>query len=196
MNYLPKSIRKLVDYFDRLPGIGPKHATRLALYLVNHKEFATEYVKDINTALQEAQFCSQCQVISDGPMCHLCQESNRDQQSICVVAHAQDIEQIEHTGKYNGTYHVLHGSINPVEGITPDHLTIKQLLKRIKNNEIKEVILALDATSTGEATSIYLKKILLEVPISVTRLARGIPVGSSIEYTDEVTLSSALENRK
>ena len=115
---------------------------------------------------------------------------------ICVVAHIQDVEPLERTGKHTGTYHILHGMVSPLEGITPDHLTIKSLLERIKKNKVQEVILALDATSEGEATMLYLTKILKDQGITVSKLARGIPMGSNIEYTDEVTLSSAFEDRK
>lgn len=196
MTYLPEDIRRIVDHFDRLPGIGPKHATRLALYLLRNKDFAKKFAEDLTHALDSAQLCGQCKNLSNTPLCSMCSDPNRDQSSICVVAHVQDIEPMEHTGKYNGTYHVLHGTLNPVEGVTPDDITIGYLIKRIQAGGVSEVILALDATTAGEATAIYLKKQLMNESVNVTRLARGIPVGSSIEYTDEVTLSSALENRK
>lgn len=196
MKILPESIARLVEHFDRLPGIGPKHATRLALYLLHQKEYASHFAHDITTALSETKLCARCQNVSNADICALCSNPNRDQKIICVVAHVQDIEPIEQTGKFSGTYHVLHGVLDPIEGITPDDLTIRTLIDRTQKRKIDEIILALDVTSAGEATTLYLMNQLNPFVPKITRLARGIPMGSSIEYTDEVTLTSALENRR
>jgi recombination protein RecR len=195
MHYLPENIKKLVDHFDKLPGIGPKHATRLSLYLLDRKDFAEKFAADIGQALASIKLCEDCQNLSSQTLCFICSDKNRDHQTICVIANIQDIEPIERTEKFSGVYHILHGMVNPIEGITPDQVKIKELFDRIKKNNVKEVILALDATSEGEATALYLTQ-KINAKIIVTKLARGIPMGSSIEYADEVTLSSALENRK
>jgi recombination protein RecR len=196
MRGFPTPIQKVVDHFDELPGIGPKHAARLALYLVSSKEYAEKFARDLDAAIASVRFCTQCQIITDSEFCETCKDLSRNQKIICVVAHIQDVDPIERTGKHTGTYHILHGTLSPIEGITPDQIKLKELLQRITKQGVEEVILALDATAEGEATVLYLTKVLKELPITVTKLARGIPVGSNIEYTDEVTLSSALENRR
>ncbi len=196
MRGFPTSIQKVVDHFDELPGIGPKHAARLALYLVSGKEYAEQFARDLDSAIASVRFCTQCQTITDAAFCDICRDPNRNQRMVCVVAHIQDVDPIERTGKHTGTYHILHGTLSPIEGITPDQIKLKELLQRIEKQKVEEVILALDATAEGEATMLYLTKVLKELPLTVTKLARGIPVGSNIEYTDEVTLSSALENRR
>lgn len=196
MNHLPPRIRQLVDDFDMLPGIGPKHAARLAFQILNDKERGKQFADDLNEALASVMLCRECQTIAENSLCEICGDKKRDQSVICVVAHVQDVEPLERTGKHTGTYHILHGMVSPLEGITPDHLTVKALLDRVKKNMVQEVILALDLTSEGEATMLYLTKILKDQGINVSKLARGIPMGSNIEYTDEVTLSSAFEDRK
>ncbi len=196
MNSFPSSIQKVVNHFDDLPGIGPKHATRLALYLVSNREYAEKFSNDLETAIASVRFCSQCQTLTDAELCDICRDTNRNQKSICVVAHIQDIDPIERTGKHTGTYHILHGTLSPIEGITPDQIKLKELLARVQKLGVEEVILALDATAEGEATMLYATKILKELPVTITKLARGLPVGSNIEYADEVTLSSAIENRR
>lgn len=196
MHGFPKHIQKIIDHFDALPGIGPKHAARLAVYLVSQKDEATSFAKDLDSAVASARFCAQCQTITEEERCDICRDPSRNQKIICVVAHVQDIEPMERTNKHTGTYHILHGTLSPIEGVTPDQIKLNELLDRIRSNGVEEVILALDATSDGEATSLYLAKVLKDFPITVSKLARGIPVGSNIEYTDEVTLTSALENRR
>lgn len=186
----------MIEHFDALPGIGPKHAARLALHLVKDKDRAKKFSHDLDAALASITLCGQCQTITDRARCDICADPHRNQKIICVVAHVQDVDPIERTGKHTGVYHILHGTINPIEGVTPDDVKIKELLSRIKNDGIEEIILALDATSDGEVTALYLKKVLSDFPVTVTKLALGIPLGADIEYTDEVTLSSALENRR
>ena len=196
MQYFPDSIKKLIAHFDALPGIGPKHAIRLVLHLLSGKDSALAFAHDLDTAVAAVRLCAQCQTITDHALCSICSDPRRDKATICVVAHVQDIEPIERTGKFNGTYHILHGMLNPIEGITPDQTKLPQLFDRVKKNGIGEVIVALDATSEGEATGLYVMQKLQGAGIRVTKLARGLPVGSSIEYADEVTLSSAFENRR
>ncbi len=196
MRHLPDFIQKLIDEFDKLPGIGPKTSTRLVFDLLHRREDIPEFAKSLNDAYDKVHFCPQCFNLTDSGLCNICKDPQRDQDTICVIAHNQDIEAIEKTDAFNGTYHLLNGLLGPLEGITPDKLKIKELLDRIKKNNIKEIILALDQSMEGEATSMYLKKILADKKITVSQLGRGIPMGANIEYTDEVTLSSALKNRR
>lgn len=196
MRHLPDFIQKLIDEFDKLPGIGPKTSTRLVFDLLHRREDIKEFAQSLNNAYDKVHFCPQCFNLSESGLCNICKDPQRDQSTICVIAHNQDIEAIEKTNAFNGTYHLLNGLLGPLEGITPDKLKIKELLERIKKNTTQEIILALDQSMEGEATTLYLKKILADKNILVSQLARGIPMGANIEYTDEVTLSSALKNRK
>lgn len=196
MRHLPDFIQKLIDEFDKLPGIGPKTSTRLVFDLLHRREDIKEFAQSLNDAYDKVHFCPQCFNLSESGLCNICKDPQRDQSTICVIAHNQDIEAIEKTNAFNGTYHLLNGLLGPLEGITPDKLKIKELLERIKKNTTQEIILALDQSMEGEATTLYLKKILADKNILVSQLARGIPMGANIEYTDEVTLSSALKNRK
>lgn len=196
MRHLPDFIQKLIDEFDKLPGIGPKTSTRLVFDLLHRREDIKEFANSLNDAYAKVNFCPQCFNLSESGLCNICRDPQRDQSLICVIAHNQDIEAIEKTNEFNGTYHLLNGLLSPLEGITPDKLKIKELIKRLEKNNIKEIILALDQSMEGEATTLYLSKILHEKSIPLSQLARGIPMGANIEYTDEVTLSSALKNRK
>ncbi|MFH0874276.1 MAG: recombination mediator RecR [Candidatus Komeilibacteria bacterium] len=196
MNYLPDFVRKLVEHFDRLPGIGPKAATRLAFFVLQDQSSAQQFAADLAEASSKTIFCLQCQNLSDQTLCSICRDANRNQQQICVVAQSQDLEAVERVQNYRGTYHILHGLLNPLEGITPEALKVKELMQRIKDHQIQEIILALDPTIEGESTALYLTKIIKPAGIKITKPARGLPMGSNIEYTDEITLSSALENRK
>ncbi len=196
MNYLPDFVRKLVDDFDRLPGIGPKTATRLAFFVLQDQKMAEQFALDLSEASGKTIFCLQCQNLADQTLCSICRDPNRNQKQICIVAHSQDLEAVERVQNYRGTYHILHGVLNPLEGITPEALKVTELMQRIKDHATDEVILALDPTIEGEATALYLAKILRPTGVKITKPARGLPMGSNIEYTDEVTLSSALENRK
>lgn len=196
MKHLPDFIQKLINEFDKLPGIGPKTSTRLVFDLLHRKEDIQEFAKSLNEAYEKVHFCPQCFNLTDTGLCNICRDPQRDQGIICVIAHNQDIEAIERTNEFTGTYHLLNGLLGPLEGITPDKLKIKELLERVKKNNIKEIILALDQSMEGGATTMYLLKILADKNVVVSQLARGIPMGANIEYTDEVTLSSALKNRK
>ena len=196
MNHLPDFIQKLIADFDKLPGIGPKSASRLVFNLLHRKEDIKELADNLNEAYNNVHFCPECFNLTDKGLCSICSNSNRDKMTICVVAQNQDVEAIEKTGNFNGCYHLLNGLLDPLEGITPDRLKITELTKRIEKNGVKEIILALDQSMEGEATVLYLKKLLGDYPITISQLARGIPMGANIEYTDEATLSSALQNRK
>lgn len=150
----------------------------------------------LNDAYQKIHFCPECFNLTDNGLCSICADPQRTKTIICVVAGNQDVEAIEKTGDFSGVYHLLNGLLSPLEGLTPEKLKVNELIRRIKDRDVKEIILALDQSMEGEATSIYLSKLLSEYPITVSQLARGIPMGANIEYTDEVTLSSALQNRK
>ncbi len=195
MSY-PQSIKKLIDQFLTLPGIGPKTAERLALSIASRpKSRIEEFINPFNN-LSDLKVCQMCRNFSDSNPCELCSNPNRDKFTICVVSTPKELEAIERTHKYNGLFHILGGLIDPIMGITPDKLFIKELTERIKNENTKELILAFDTSIQGEATITYLKNILANSGIKITRLAKGIPMGTDIEYTDEITLSSALENRR
>ncbi len=196
MNHLPDFIQKLINEFDKLPGIGPKVATRLTFNLLHRKDDLKSFADSLNEAYTQVNFCTQCFNLTDEKLCSICANPHRDKTIICVVAHNQDVDSVEKTGEFNGTYHLLNGLLSPLEGITPDNLKIKELTQRIESDGVKEIILALDQSMEGEATAIYLSKLLKKYPIAISQLARGIPMGANIEYTDEVTLSSALKNRK
>lgn len=196
MKHLPDFIQNLIDQFDKLPGIGPKTATRLVFDLLHRQDDVRQFADALNKAQEKIHFCPECFNLSDDGLCNICANPSRDKNLLCVVAHNQDVEAIEKTGDFDGVYHLLNGLLSPLEGITPDKLKIKELEKRIQKNNIKEIILALDQSMEGEATSIYLSKLLKNHSVTVSQLARGIPMGANIEYTDEVTLSSALKNRK
>lgn len=194
---LPNSIQKLIDQFNKLPGIGPKTAERLAFWLLkNPQKEIDEFAQTIKDAKKDLVICSVCQNISHHDPCNICSDNVRDKKIICVVAETQDLQAIERTGEFQGVYHVLGGVLNPIEGSTPDKLNIDSLIKRIRNDGIKEVILGLNPDMEGESTSLYLLKQLKPLTVKVTRLARGLPTGSDIEYADEITLGSALKNRR
>jgi recombination protein RecR len=194
--HLPDFIQRLIAEFDKLPGIGPKTASRLVFDLLHRKEDIKSFADALNDAHGQIHLCPQCFNLSDNDLCNICGNPNRDQTVVCVVAHNQDVEAVEKTGQFTGTYHLLNGVINPLDGITPDKLKISELEQRIVDKQVKEIILVLDQSMEGEATAIYLAKLLKKYDITTSQLARGIPMGANIEYTDEITLSSALENRK
>lgn len=194
---LPNSIQKLIDQLSKLPGIGPKTAQRLAFYLIKKPQadldvFATTIVE----AKKDLQTCSVCLNISQQNPCLICTDKMRDQKTICVVSESQDQQSIERTGEYQGAYHILGGVLNPLEGIGPDSLNINHLIVRVKQDGIKEVILGLNPDLEGESTSLYLQKMIQPLKVKITRLAKGLPSGSDIEYADEITLGSALKNRR
>lgn len=197
MSYYSPSIEKLIEAFERLPSIGNKTAARLAFYILNSSEEETnEFVQAIINAKKNLKYCSTCFNISDTDPCTICANAGRDKSTICVVEDVKDVVAMEKTHEFKGVYHVLHGSISPMNGIGPDDIKIKELLSRLMDGSVKEVILATNPRVEGEATAIYLSKLIKPLGITVTRIAHGIPVGGDLEYTDEVTLSRALEGRR
>lgn len=196
MAYYSPSIEKLVESFEKLPSIGHKTAQRLAFYMLDlSNEEVKEFVDSIINAKKNLKYCSKCFNISDTEPCSICGNPKRDTSTICVVEDVRDVVAMERTHEYNGVYHVLHGSISPMNGVGPDDIKIKELLARLMNESIKELILATNPRVEGEATSMYISKLVKPLGVKVTRIARGIPIGGDLEYTDEVTLTKALEGR-
>lgn len=196
MRIIPKTVQNLIDEFSRLPGIGPKTAQRLTFYLLRGAQEKTDSLGNAVLSLKKnIKICSICSNLAESDPCIICGDPRRDQGTLMVLEEPLDIIAFEKTGKFNGVYHVLHGAISPVDGIGPDDLYIKQLLDRIHKGGIDEMILATNINVEGEATAMYLQKIIEPLGIKITRIARGLPVGSDIEYADEVTLSRALEGR-
>ena len=197
MSYYSPSIEKLIEAFERLPSIGNKTAARLAFYMLNASQEETdEFVNAIVNAKKNLKYCSKCFNISDTDPCTICGNPKREQEIICVVEDVRDIIAMERTHEFRGVYHVLHGSISPMNGIGPDDIKIKELLSRLMEGTVKEVILATNPRVEGEATAMYLSKLIKPLGVKVTRIAHGIPVGGDLEYTDEVTLTKALEGRR
>ncbi|MBE6825067.1 MAG: recombination protein RecR [Ruminococcaceae bacterium] len=195
-NYNVVPLSKLVEQFERLPGIGSKTAQRLAYFVLNMpKDQAVEFSNAIVDAHEKIRYCATCCNFSEGEHCPVCKSNTRDKSVICVVETPRDAIALESTHEYNGVYHVLHGAISPLNGIGPDQLYIKQLLSRLSDDTVKEVIMATNPTVEGEATAMYISRLLKPMGIKVTRLAYGIPVGGDLEYADEVTLARALEGR-
>lgn len=196
MSYYSPSIEKLIESFEKLPSIGSKTAARLAFYILNASEEETnEFIKSIQDAKANLKYCSQCYNITDTDPCPICSNSARDKSVICVVEDVKDVVAMERTHEFKGVYHVLHGSISPMNGVGPDDIKIKELLSRLMNGEVKEIILATNPRVEGEATAMYISKLVKPLGVKVTRIAHGVPVGGDLEYTDEVTLGKALEGR-
>lgn len=196
MSRYPKPMARLIEELTRLPGIGPKTAQRLAFFLLGQSSTdVRSLAESIVEAKQRTFYCSQCFHLTEDETCLICADSRRNQNFICVVEEPRDVIAMERTKSFNGVYHVLHGSISPLEGIGPDQLHIKELISRI-NPEVEEVVLATDPNVEGEATAMYLARVLKPIGVKVTRMAHGMPVGSDLEYVDEVTLSKALEGRR
>ncbi len=190
------SIEKLVEEFEKLPSIGHKTAVRLAFHILNSPlEEAEKFANAVIEARKNLKYCSICNNITDVDPCPICANSKRDKETICVVEDVRDIVPIERTHEYNGVYHVLHGVISPVNGIGPNDIKIKELITRIGSGEVKELILATNPNVEGEATAMYISKLVKPFQLKVSRIAHGIPIGGDLEYTDEVTLAKALENR-
>lgn len=197
MSIYSPSIEKLIESFERLPSIGHKTATRLAFHMLDLGEKETEeFISSIVTARRNLKFCSKCFNISDTDPCQICANPKRDNAIICVVEDVRDIIAMERAHEFKGLYHVLHGSISPMNGIGPEDIKIKELLNRINEEKINEVILATNPRVEGEATAIYISKLLKPFGVKATRIAHGIPVGGDLEYTDEITLMKALEGRR
>ena len=197
MSYFSPTIERLIENFEKLPSIGHKTATRLAFHMLNlNDEGINEFINSIVEAKKNLKYCSKCFNITDTDPCPICNNPKRDQSVICVVEDVKDVVAMEKTHEFKGVYHVLHGSISPMNGIGPEDIKIKELLERIRDTEIQEIILATNPRVEGEATAIYLSKLIKPTGIKVTRIAHGIPVGGDLEYTDEITLSKALEGRR
>jgi recombination protein RecR len=196
MSITAKPITRVVDELSRLPGIGPKTAQRLTYFLLRAPAEQAEALAEAVLELKRnVVLCAQCFNISDRSPCEICSNPERDTTRICVVEEPLDVVALERTGQYKGSYHVLHGAISPIEGIGPDELKIRELLHRIGSSEVEEVILATNPNLEGDATAMYLTRLLQPFGITVTRLARGLPVGGDLEYADEITLSNALVGR-
>lgn len=196
MNNFPDSINYLIENLSKLPGIGRKTAQRLALHIINMNENDVHQMAEAMVdAKTNIRYCENCFNLTDQPICSICQNKKRDQSTICVVDTPKDLLAIERTREYRGIYHVLHGSISPLDGIGPDDIKIKELISRLSDNNIEEIILANSPTIEGEATAIYLSKLLSTFGILTTRIAHGVPVGGDLEFADEVTIIKALESR-
>ena len=190
-------VSRLIEELSKLPGIGPKSAARLTYYLLRIPEAEARALAEAIIAVKEKTvLCSSCQNITDSNPCAVCASKERDHSIICVVKEPLDIMALERTGRYRGLYHVLHGVLSPMDGIGPDDLKIKELLQRLKAGSVSEVILATNPNLEGEATAMYLQRLLSPFGVRLTRLARGLPVGGDLEYADEVTLTHALEGRQ
>ena len=197
MNYFPTALQELADQFARLPGIGGKTAQRLAFHVLSLPYEEAECFADaILAAKKEVHTCPCCQNLTDRELCPLCDDDMRDKGVICVVAEPKDVIAMERSREFNGLYHVLHGVISPLNHVTQDDLKIRELLKRVASGQVREVIMATNPDTEGEATALYISRLLRPMEVKVTRLAYGVPVGSQLEYADEVTLSRALEGRQ
>ncbi|GAB4169432.1 MAG: recombination mediator RecR [Calditrichia bacterium] len=192
----PKSIQRLIDHFSRLPGIGRKTATRLVLFLLKQdEEHIAEFADALLAVKREIYFCKFCHHVTEKEICEICSNPKRDRHIICVVQDFTDIFSIENSGEFNGLYHVLGGLISPLEGVGPSDLHIQSLLERI-DEDVQEVVLALDPSNEGEVTMVYLAKLLKEKQIKVTYLARGIPMGTNLQFIDNATLGQAFQGRR
>ena len=197
MAYYAEPIMRLVQELSKLPGIGEKTAARLAIYILNSSNGYTELlVKSLLDVKQKIKSCSVCFNLTDKDSCFICSDTGRSIETICVVEDINDLAAIEKAGRYKGTYHVLHGVISPLKGIGPDDIRIAELIKRVHAGNVKEVIIATNPTLDGEATALYITKVLKPSGIKVTRIATGIPMGSDIEYIDGATLGMAIEGRR
>lgn len=196
MSFFPASLENLIDKFASLPGIGQKSAQRLAFYvLALPEEEALSFAGAITEAKRQVHTCRICQNLTEGEICPICSSDRRDRSTICVVSEPKDVLSIERGHEYNGLYHVLHGVLSPMAHVGPDDLRIKELLHRVAEDEVEEVIMATNPDTEGEATAMYLSRLLKPFNIKVTRLAYGIPVGSNLEFADDATLNRAIEGR-
>ncbi len=196
MAYNIVSLNELSAQFERLPGIGKKTAQRLSYFILEQPpERAKKFAEALINAREKIRFCECCQALTDLPKCSICNDENRDKSVICVVENPKDIMAFERTREYSGLYHVLHGAISPLDGVGPEQLKIKELMARLADGTVNEVIMATNPTVEGEATASYISRLLKPMGIKISRLAYGIPVGGELEYADEVTLSRALDGR-
>ena len=197
MQFFPAALQNLADQFARLPGIGGKTAQRLAFHVLSLPlEDAEAFAQAILEAKRTVHTCERCQNLTDRPICPICDDQTRDQELICVVAEPRDVIALERSREFRGVYHVLHGVISPLNHVSQDDIRIKELLKRVASGNVREVIMATNPDTEGEATAMYISRLLRPMEVKVTRLAYGVPVGSQLEYADEVTLSRALEGRQ
>jgi len=191
------AINRLIQEFSRLPGIGPKSAQRITFYLLRRPEEEARVLAEALLALKKKiTLCSVCFNVTEDDPCPLCRNTERDHTALCIVEQPQDILALEHTGAYRGSYHVLHGAISPTEGVGSHDIRIRELLERLRHNQVNEVILATNTNLEGEQTAMYLNQLIAPLGIRVTRLARGLPFGTELEYADDVTLTRALEGRQ
>lgn len=196
MNFPSKLIEDAVNEFASLPGIGRKTALRLVLHLLKEKtEVADQFSVTIRKMRNEIRFCKQCHNVADGEMCNICLSKSRDQSTICVVENIRDLIAIESTQQFNGVYHLLGGIISPLDGIGPDNIQIDSLIERVKKNEVKEIIMALNPTIEGDTTVFYISKKLSPFSVQISSIARGVAFGSELEYTDEITLAQSIARR-
>jgi len=193
----PPPVAKLIEQFHRLPGIGPKSAQRLTYHLLRApREDATALAQAILELKERTALCSVCQNVTEEDPCSICRDESRDRSTICVVEEPLDVLAVERTRGFHGLYHVLHGVISPMDGIGPDDLKVRELLDRLRSGAVREVIMATNPNLEGEATAMYISRLVSPLGVRVTRLARGLPMGSDLEYADDVTLTRALENRQ
>lgn len=196
MEFTSKLIEQAVNHFSSLPGVGKKSALRYVLHLIKqNSEDVVQFSETLKSLKEDLKFCKNCCTISDNDICDVCNNSNRNHGLICVVQDYRDVMAIENTGLYKGVYHVLGGLISPMEGIGPSHLNLELLISRVSSQQVKEIILALNATMEGETTSFFIYKKLASYDVTVSAIARGIAVGDELEYTDEVTLGRSITNR-
>jgi recombination protein RecR len=190
-------IQELIDELGRLPGVGPKSAQRIAFYLLQADDEQAKRLAQVLTEVKErVRFCEQCGNVAEAELCNICRDPRRSKATICVVEESKDVQAIERTREFRGLYHVLGGAISPIEGIGPDNLRIKELVARLADPEISEIIIATDPNLEGEATATYLTRMLAPMGITISRLASGLPVGGDLEYADEITLGRAFEGRR
>jgi recombination protein RecR len=197
MTKVAEPINQLIRRLARFPGVGEKTASRLALYILRcSKEEAVDLAKSIINVKEKITLCAICYNLTDQNPCIICKNEKREKEVVCIVEEPGDLMALEGSGEFRGGYHVLHGVISPLDGVNPDDIRIKELMERLKRDQIKEVIIATNPTTNGNATALYLSKLIKPLGVKVTRIAQGIPIGGDIEYTDEVTLKKALEGRR
>ncbi len=197
MPFCNEVVKKLVEELAKLPGIGSRTAERLALYILKTPvQQAESLARAITEVKEKISYCKACNNLSQTPFCRICQDQSRDKSIVCVVEQPNDVAAIEKTGVFHGKYHVLLGSLSPLDGIGPDNLTVGQLIERIKSGEVKEIIIATNCNAEGEITALYLTRLIKPSGVKITRIARGIPVGSTLEYSDQATLGKAMEGRR